>query len=78
MESLIGQLGVGGILAFLIIKEVLGFLKTRNSGNPGNPGHTVMAMKHQELIDGVKTLNRSMGRTEGTSCRRRTSGRRIG
>ncbi len=69
MESLIGQLGVGGILAFLVIREVLSFLKTRNAGNPGNPGSTnvIMGMKHQELIDAVKSLNRSMDKMCGAS-----------
>ncbi len=67
MESLIGQLGVGGILAFLVIREVLGFLKTRNLGNPGHNTNVIMGMKHQELIDAVKSLNRSMDKMCGAS-----------
>ena len=45
MADMFAQLGVGGIFAILVIREVLNFLARRNNkvhanpGNPGNPGH---------------------------------------
>ena len=46
MDQIVLQLGVGGALAFLIIKEVLGFLKTKN----GN-GKRAMQDKIDDLWD---------------------------
>jgi hypothetical protein len=36
MDEALTQLGVGAVIAILIIREVLAFLKTRNGNNGGN------------------------------------------
>jgi hypothetical protein len=36
MNETITQLGIGGVLALLIIREVLGFLKAKKNGVGGN------------------------------------------
>lgn len=36
MDEALTQLGVGAIVAILIIREVLAFLKTKNGSNSGN------------------------------------------
>lgn len=53
MESLVPQLGVAGILIYLLIKEMFSFLKTRN----GN-GSTIRRMDKLEIMaDQIKDLH---------------------
>lgn len=47
MGDLITQLGVGGVLAVVVIREVLNYLKTRN-GKSDNPG-TANIVSRQEF-----------------------------
>lgn len=47
MGDALTQLGIGGVFALLVIREVLNFLAKRKPANhnPGNPGNAVHAMK---------------------------------
>lgn len=69
MDQLFTQLGVGGIFALLIIREVLGFLskrKERGNGNGDGNGKSTMSATMQsdlfqllrEINEGTKTLVR--------------------
>lgn len=47
MGDALTQLGIGGVFALLVIREVLNFLAKRKPANhnPGNPGNSAHAMK---------------------------------
>ncbi len=54
MHDAYTQIGVGGILAVLIIREVLGFLKGHN------PSTEIEKMRHNELKNLIKVVNENI------------------
>jgi hypothetical protein len=49
------QLGVGGLLAYLIIKEVLSFLKNRTTSSNGNSGEKPVSFWEQHIGASVQS-----------------------
>jgi hypothetical protein len=47
MNSVLMQLGVGGLLAYLVIKEVLGFVTKWKNGRNGNSDRDQRRIMHQ-------------------------------
>jgi len=50
LEESLTQLGVGGVLAFLIIKEVLGFLGKKNAGSRDAQGGATLSEVRDALL----------------------------
>ena len=40
MDDMLTQLGVGGLIAVLLVREILGFLKHKNGNGNGNGSHS--------------------------------------
>jgi len=61
--DLLTQLGVGGILVVMVLREVFGFLKPiierRRNGSPGTNGHMP-----REAVAQIDELHRLMSRTD--------------
>ena len=54
MESALVQLGVGGIFALMVLKEVFGFLTRKRNGNPwGNVSSDTV----RRLLDQIRELH---------------------
>lgn len=66
--ELLTQIGVGGILVVLVLREVFGFLKPllekrRTNGN-GNGGHKANGHMSAETVAQVHELHRIMSKTD--------------
>lgn len=60
MDNLLVELGVGGIFALLIIREVLPAIRRRNGNNKDCAFNEVCRMRHDTLKGLIKSVNENI------------------